>query len=215
LGIKHGLNGWLHASDFFSGKSPTYAHLNLTPDQRVQVAREMFSLIHRSIPLGIIVTVDAVAFNKIMKRNAVRTNAQIFCLARAVTHVINRMPSLMPGCHGLSVICDSGPTAMHMYGAYSALKKQERTFDETVAAIAFADDRAYQPLQAADLLACLSMWREQVERGGPKNECGSFDEIIGPTLPGRTLYVEQRIVEEHIGPHAELLKKGMSQLYLP
>jgi hypothetical protein len=149
----------LHTSDFLSGKGQ-YKGWDVPYDGRIKLLQQFIEIINRHAVYGFVVTVDCAVLKEeakglearigVPKQYMEQFEKNAFCLSRVIG--LNLHSRLKPD--ALSIICDSGKSAMHMYGAFDRLKSIPQ-YKNRLAAITFGDDRFMQPLQAADLLACV------------------------------------------------------------
>jgi hypothetical protein len=145
-------NVYLHTSDFLAGQG-IYSEMGLCVEQRLSVLKEFAHVIHTHLHLGAVIGLDVKALRLVTKDWEQKLKPNEFCLSRAVRH-LTEFGSPLEG--AIALLCDSSDSAMHMFGAYKALKDRGE-LKGMLAMIGFGDDRLIQPLQAADLLACVAV----------------------------------------------------------
>jgi hypothetical protein len=213
--IEHRLPGsYLHSSDFLSGQG-IYADMGLLMEDRISVVRDFLSLIHKWVPLAIGVSVDATALAEISKKpGSPRIGAHMFLLARFLRTLELNAHRLHVASRLVSLICDHGESATRMLGTFRELKRSTKVVDDTVVAIAFADDRVYLPLQAADLFACLLAKEERRIRDGEQQIYGALGDLLDSTNAGQvTNYVGERADRKHLEEKGEDILAGMKKFY--
>lgn len=209
-GLPH---GYLHTSDFLAGKG-LYRGMDLTMEQRLAILKEMLALIHSEVPLAIGVTVDARALANLLGRHKrLRVSAEVFCLIRILKLLEIHSARLNGGLTCASIICDYWESATRMLGAYRALKKKQLEVYSKIAGIAFVDDRFYQPLQCADLFACLLAKEERREYSGEQQVYGSLRELLNVTgVLNPTQYAGERHDANSLKRHESLIVDDLTEI---
>ena len=170
---------YLHTADFLSGEAKCYRPLGFDGPRRVEIVKEFIAVIRRHIDFGLGVAVDSRAYKQAMDKTEKkkRLPQRAFCFGRAV-HMLMNAPQLLPDGETISIVCDDGSSAMHMYGAFKKLRERNSTLKNRLGSLAFADDRFFQPLQAADLLACVTLREHHRIQDKWSDAYCSFGEIL-------------------------------------
>jgi hypothetical protein len=161
---KHGIS-YLHTSDFLSGRCE-YQHMNLPEARRLEILAEFMMCVRRHVCLIVAVAVDAPAYRRILKEQRKKFSALEFCFYRIINRTVEQAGRWGPGVLPLVMVFDDSNKSGSSLAALQELKKHREEVRVAVAAYTFADDKHFQPLQAADMLACITT-REY--RKGPDN----------------------------------------------
>jgi hypothetical protein len=154
---RHGLL-WLHTSDFLN-QDGDHKGMNLIPSARIEVLRDLMMIVRKHIQCGVAVAVDPVGFRELM--NAVPKHARLgkavdFCLLRVLRLCMEHVKDYDVDHPMVVNFDDSHEDSARFYHAFRRLRRTHNDLLQQTAGIAFLDDRIITPLQAADLLACIS-----------------------------------------------------------
>jgi hypothetical protein len=124
--------------------------------ERIEVLKPFVSCLTEKFELGVAIAVNVEAFRRTKEhiKRQISGGEDPFYLAylTAIAHFANYRQSSDPVA---LVFDDDEKTAKHCLTLYRKMKIEDADFRAALASITFADDRAYLPLQAADLLAGL------------------------------------------------------------
>jgi len=123
-------------------------------DQGHIVIRDFVQVIRESQLIGLGIAVDAEAWRGLpSNRRRAFGNAQEFCFQRIMRRVIDRVAAAEERDRIALIFDQDFQFAKPRLGLLERLSKGDPRISQQVAAISFADSRAYYQLQAADLLA--------------------------------------------------------------
>jgi hypothetical protein len=155
-GWRHGLLqhriSAIHMKDLihFQGE---YKKLGWDAPKRDEALKDFISVIHVSRLIGFGVGVEVSAWKDMRKRHPEIPDVQLFCFARILRMVVDRMKIAAPR-DFLNICFDSDPEfSSQRVRTYAELWKRDEPSRPYLSAITFADPNTYLPLQAADLLA--------------------------------------------------------------
>jgi hypothetical protein len=148
---KHRLHS-LHLADFVAMEGP-YSDLHWDGSKINEVLVDFISVVRRHTIAGIGVGVDAKTFRSLAKANRKRISPQVFCFERILHLTMKRLEVWrwdQPVC---MIFDDSEAYSMACYHSYCEVRRLHPEAKNRLAGIAFGNDEAFAPLQAADLLA--------------------------------------------------------------
>lgn len=170
---KHSLP-YLHMKQFVPMREP-YRNLGWDFAKRNEVLCEFAELIKRRAICGFAVAIDAAYYRK-MDANFRKKlgDPRRFCVIRLIKMIVERFSKISSFDDHLSLVFDdSEEMSVEYHGIVRELRKQDE-YKKLVGAVCFADDEAYNPLQAADLLAWETT-KELCQRvGGLRFEAGIY-----------------------------------------
>jgi Protein of unknown function (DUF3800) len=148
LSMKRALRRTIRFSE--NEKAPSVEERNAVLGRFAQCARKYFEM-------GIAITIDVAAYKKWPAHAKRRVGGSdnphymaFICAILGCTHYIS-------GEDRINMICDDdNETAMNCYRIYQRGKTIDLDIKKKLVSITFADDEAFVPLQAADLLASIS-----------------------------------------------------------
>jgi hypothetical protein len=96
-----------------------------------------------------------------------------------------------------------------MLGAFTKLRKKSQNLRDRLGSITFADDRFFQPMQAADLLACITLREQHRTHDAWSNEFGSFGSLLrAPNNFHGIVYLSELWGEEEIVKRSEDIRRA-------
>jgi hypothetical protein len=127
-----------------------------TPKERAEALKPFVDCINNHLLLGIGQALDVAGFNALPKGTRAGlgnpTNPGYVAFARAILELIH----FCQAGDRICLICDhDNETATHFFSHYKGIRRAHPTVQEMTISIAFADDRYFPALQAADMLAYL------------------------------------------------------------
>jgi hypothetical protein len=144
----------LHTADFCSGVGDYSGWVG----DRDAVLVQLASVIKEHVICGIAVGVDRKAYDAVVSQGGgKKKSAEVFCFERLLRRTMLALQPWDDNGHGHKmalVFDDDERTSMSFYGSLRDLKFNYRELRDEVVSITFANDRFFNPLQAADLLAC-------------------------------------------------------------
>lgn len=161
----------IHATELLSQSGDFFGWKKEDADNLVD---RLVDVIRSTVPIGLAVGFDAAryrTFTQGQQNNLGRP--LIVCMSRAIDlaiEVVTEMRNRGDDVAGINMIFDdSEKDAVDMLRAWIQLKKARKEVSAYVRSVGFADDKAFYPLQAADLLANLMnrYWRPSL--GGRPN----------------------------------------------
>ena len=197
---------YLHITDFLAGERE-HKTLKSLGKQRVEIANEFIAVIRKHIEFGVAAAVSCAAYQRATDGIKSRYKPKEFCFARVLRLLMDS--SAIPCGEAISVICDDSSSAGQMLGVFTKLRKKSQTFRDRLGSITFVDDRFFQPMQAADLLACITL-REQHRAHNPwSNEFGSFGSLLrAPDNIYGIIYLSELWDEEEIVKRSEDVRRA-------
>lgn len=176
---KHRLTDrYLHTADFLAKEGP-YKALNINWEEKVSIIREFISVINKHLQLGVVVSVDTRALRELVGAAGNRLRNADWTLERAYRHLLEWWLQLQQK-SWVHVICDDGPSSSHMLAAHRRVRSHPGY--HFLGGIAFLDDRRLQPLQAADLLACLHTREYAANSLGRSTGLPPVSELFGESI---------------------------------
>jgi hypothetical protein len=197
---------FLHVSDFLSGEG-VYKESSREFPVRVEIVRHFIGLIRQYIDFGIGVGVDAKALREVTAGDKKRVSPLVFCFMRVLRNLIDHSGILSPGEIMSLVLDDSESSAMKLYGTLKTLKRLHPEVRNRVGAITFADDRFFQPLQAADLAACIGIRELKRPNDAWSDAFGSFGVMLRDADPDfGLLYLSELWNRDDLEKNADLIR---------
>lgn len=142
----------MHTSDFLSGQGD-YRHLNHTYERRLEILSEFLDVIREETECGIFAAVSAGEYRKVLKTAKKKLQPEEFLFRR----ILNRSFEFMKDSKSVETIGfwfdDSDRTSSRFLAIWHKTKKNWKFAKTMLGSIAFGDDKALPPLQAADVLA--------------------------------------------------------------
>jgi hypothetical protein len=169
---------YLHTAEFMAAEGNYSSFKCLGKNGRIEIIKEFILVIRRYIEFGIAVAVDSAAYLDYKKNNKDKDikDPRQFCLYRVIKLLMTANHLINDG-EIVSIVCDEHHSAMHLYGAFASLRKDE-ILRNRLGSITFADDRFFQPLQAADLLACITLKEQKKIQDEWTPTFAEFSEIL-------------------------------------
>ncbi|HWZ74525.1 MAG TPA: DUF3800 domain-containing protein [Casimicrobiaceae bacterium] len=169
---------FLHTSDFLSAKTEFYKNYkDKSAEERRSVVREFIGAIRRNVLFGVAAAVDATKYRELVKANRRKmTGPSEFLFMRVLKRTVDAMKN-WPEDWPLILIFDDSHESSRFLGLYQALKASREVFANNVEGIMFADDRMVVPVQAADLLACITK-REYAKGKDSWSELSPFYDLL-------------------------------------
>ncbi|MGA3085561.1 MAG: DUF3800 domain-containing protein [Thermodesulfobacteriota bacterium] len=197
---------YLHVTDFLAGERE-YKTLKSLGRQRVEIVNEFITVIREHIEFGVTAAVSSAAYQSATNGIKNRYKPKEFCFERVLRLLMES--SATPSDEAISVICDDSSSAGHMLGAFTKLRKKSQNLRDRLGSITFADDRFFQPMQAADLLACITLREQHRTHDAWSNEFGSFGSLLrAPNNFHGIVYLSELWGEEEIVKRSEDIRRA-------
>ena len=171
---------WLKASDALK------AHRELSPvipvqtvGERIEVLKPFVACLTETFELGVAIAVNVKAFRRtpehVKKQIAGGEDPFYFAFLTAMVHFVNYPRTE----ERIAVVFDDDEkTAQNCLSLYRRMKILDVCYRAAFASITFADDQAYMPLQADDLLSYLVRIQCDFEFSGTPNEYQSLFDYL-------------------------------------
>jgi hypothetical protein len=198
---------FLHTSDFLSAKTEFYKHyVNKTGEERRSVVREFVGAIQRNVLFAVAAAIDATKYRELAKAMDYKaTNPWEFLFLRVMRRTADAVRNWPDGWPPV-LIFDDSQNSSRFLGLYQKLKTSRETFAHNVEGIMFADDRMVVPLQAADLLACITK-REYAKGNDSWSELSPFYSLLRDASGNAPMRFEQEFWS------AEELEKHKDEIF--
>jgi hypothetical protein len=167
---KHGIDS-LHTSAFLAGRGP-YQELGLTAERRGEIALEFAVCLRRNAELFVAVAAE----NEALRSVGADLSPLQFCMFRTIRRTVDELRGWGEGTIPFAMNFDDSSEALECHKAVLDLRRHRTEVADSVGAYSFANDQHIQPLQAADLLACITT--KEYRRGDAGWSDGPFREIL-------------------------------------
>ncbi len=147
---KHGIDS-LHASAFLAGRGP-YQRLGLTAERGREIALQFAVCLRRNAELFVAVAAESEALRSV----GADPSPFQFCMFRAIRRTVDELRGWGEGTIPFAMNFDDSSEALECHKAVLDLRRHRTEVADSVGAYSFANDQHIQPLQAADLLACIT-----------------------------------------------------------
>lgn len=147
----HGINA-MHTSDFLSGQG-AYRSLAWSFDKRLNILSEFMDVIREEVGCGIACALNAGEYRTVLKESKKKLKPEEFLFRRLLGNSFKHMASI-DAAEPLGIwLDDSEKTSSRFLSIWTRTKKNWQARKSMLGHIAFGDDQALLPLQAADVLA--------------------------------------------------------------
>jgi hypothetical protein len=198
---------FLHTSDFLSGTGDhrTWNKQSSETD-RIAVIRRFGEIIPHHVMAGIIIGVDAWAFDQIFLQDKKKISCPMFAFDRLLSYAIDSMQKAGVD-EPISLLVDDSSHAMKFYGLWRKAREIHSFARKYLCSITFADDKKIVPLQAADLVAAIVL-REHQRRDAAWRANSPYKGIL-PLHPNGGYNVHsERWERDDIVKHAAMIREA-------
>jgi len=193
----------IHMTDLMALKGE-YKGLGWSEENKVSVVKDFIGAIRDNVLAGFAVGLDAKYYRSMMKETKKRFQPQVFCFARLIKLLMNRLNAWGWTEPISSVFDDCRQYSMKCYSALCDIKEKHGEVRKLIASITFADDEVFYPLQAADLLAYATR-QEQRMGDGAWSEGSIFYDLLREEKSGYGILYESEYWD---GPELDRVEKA-------
>lgn len=144
--------GVMHASDFLSGQGE-YRDLKLTYEERLSVLSEFMDIIREETECGVFCIIDSGQYRSVLTQAKKKLQPEEFAFRRILKRSFDHMAASKSVESIQFWFDDNEKTSSRFLSIWTATKRNWKFARSMLGSIAFGDDRALYPLQAADVLA--------------------------------------------------------------